>query len=556
VKAEVHYTPFRLPANFWRHSRQDISLLLLNGLVRTLAVTGVFFSVRHAVGSLQQAQPPATGALSVLLLMAAVLLCARLHERYTAEKMSQNYINRLRRRLLARLMRVSIRDVNSIPSGSLAARLGGDLSALRRWLSLGISRLVVNSILLLTCVGIITGISPIAGLIAALVITLLTLASLKTGEHLRVVLKAVRSTRIRIQSLLVERIGETAMIRVMGQEGREIRKINKLGWKLEREASTQGFLLGGLRGLGEAGGILLIISVFSVFRFSGEVTTAADAAAVISLVMFMTSPIRELGRVQEYYRGAAISLHKLGELFNMHRIARGASRYARSRPEPGVIEFRHVYCAPAIRNFSGRVAAGERVAVIGQNGSGKSTLLQLAVGLLKPDSGSVRLGGINPRRLSPTDRSECMGVTGSGFGLLRGSLEYNLAYRRPATPVSKLHEAAGMFELQALIESIGTGQSGRIQQGARNISSGEQSRIGLVRATLGRPEVLILDEPESNLDLDGLRLLHGLLESWSGTVFLITHKRSLIKLCGMVWDMDVEMGQSRQDNVTRLAARQ
>ncbi len=555
MRTDVQYTPFRLPANFWRQSRGYIFLLVLNGFGRALAVTGVFYSVRQAVRSLQQAQAPETSMLWVLLLMAGVLLGARLHERYTAEKMSQNYINRLRRRLLARLMRVSIRDVNSIPAGALAARLGGDLSALRRWLSLGVSRLIVNAILLLASIGIITSISLVAGLVTGLVIVLLAAVSLKVGEHLRTVLKAVRSTRIRLQSLLVERIGEMAMIRAMGQEKREIRKINKLGWRLKRQASTQGLFLGGLRGLGEAGGILLIISVFSVFRISGEMMTAADAAAIISLVMFMTGPVRELGRVQEYYRGATISLHKLSALFNMRRIARGASLYADSRPEPGVIEFRNVYCAPAIKNFSGRVAAGERVAVIGQNGSGKSTLLQLAIGLLKPDSGRVRLSGIDPRRLSPSDRSECIGITGSGFGLLRGSLDFNLAYRRPTTPGNELHVAASKFELQRLIEKIDEGRSGRIQQAARNISAGERARIGLVRATLGEPEVLILDEPESNLDADGLRLLHELLECWSGTVFLITHKQSLIKLCNKIWDLDAEDNQSDHGNVTRLATR-
>ncbi len=552
---DIQYTPFRLPARCWQHSWRYVVLLVLNGFGRALAVSGVFYSIRHAVTSLQPGQAPAGNMLWVLLLMAAALLAARLHERYTAEKMSQNYINRLRRRLLARLMRASIRDVNSMPTGALAARLGGDLSALRRWLSLGVSRLIVNSILLLASIGIIASISMLAGLMSALVIVLLAVVSLRVGKHLRTVLKAVRSTRIRIQSLLVERIGEMAMIRAMGQEKREIRKVNKLGSKLEREASTQGLFLGGLRGLGEAGGILLIITVFSVFRFSGEAVTAGDAAAIVSLVMFMMGPIRELGRVQEYYRGAAISLQKLSALFNMRRITRGESRFAKSWPRPGVIEFRHVFCAPAIADFSGKVAAGERVAIIGQNGSGKSTLLQLAIGLLKPDAGAVRLGGINPRRMSPSDRAERIGIAGPGFGLLRGSLDLNLAYRRPQMDEDDVQRISDKFGLQCLMEKIGRGKPDRIQQGGRNVSAGERARIGLARATLGEPGILILDEPESNLDAGGLQMLHELLESWSGTVFLITHSPSLVKLCNKVWDLDAQTGPSGYGTVTRLATR-
>ncbi len=548
------YTPFRLPAEFWQHNRRFVALLILNGMARALTVTAVFYSIRHAVNGLQQAETPITGTLWMMVFLAAVLLGARMHEHYTAERMSQNYINRLRRRLLSRLMRASARDVNSIPSGALAARLGGDLSSLRRWLSLGLSRLIVNTILLLASIGIITGISVTAGLISALVVTLLTLVSLRLGENLRTVLRVLRSTHIRIQSLLVERVGEMAMIRVMGQEGREIRRINRLGKKLERKASAQGLMLGSLRGLGEAGGILLIITAFAVFRLPAESIAAADAAAVISLVMFMSGPIRELGRVQEYYRGAAISLNKLSELFNMHRITRGASRYIEQLTDPGAIEFRKVDCAPAIRNFSGKVAAGERVAVIGRNGSGKSTLMQLAVGLLKPDSGVVKLGGVDPRRLSPDTRAKSIGVSGAGFGLLKGELGFNMAYRRPEASDDELQRAAAEFELGPLIEKMDHDTKNQIQQGAKNISAGERARIGLVRATLGTPAILILDEPESNLDSEGLEKLHEVLETWPGTVLLITHQQSLIDLCQQVWNMNTGEVYIRKGTVSILAA--
>lgn len=552
MNLSVSYTPFRLPAGFWRHNRRFVFLLILNGMVRALTVAAVFYSIRQAVTGLQQAQTPITDMLWVMLLLAAVLLGARMHERYTAERMSQNYVNRLRRLLLTRLMRASIRDVNSIPSGALAACLGGDLSSLRRWLSLGISRLIVNTILLLAGIGIIAGINIRAGVIAGLVVMFLTLLSLQLGDSLRTVLKALRSTRIRMHSLLVERIGEMATVRVMGQEEREVRRINKLGKKLQRKAAAQGLMLGSLRGLGEAGGILLIITVFVVFRSAADQVAAADAAAVISLIMFMTGPIRELGRVQEYYRGAAISLNKLSELFSMRRIARGASQYINVQTDPGVIEFRKVCCAPAVKNFSAKVAAGERVAVIGRNGSGKSTLMQLAVGLLRPDSGVVKLGGIDPRRLAPAERAKSIGVYGSGFGLLRGKLGFNLVYRRPGTSEDELNHAVAKFELGCLVKKFGPGMKNKIQQGARNISAGENARIGLIRATLGTPAVLILDEPESNLDSEGLELLRGLLESWPGTVLLITHHQSLINLCQQVWNMNSGDVYTRSDKVATL----
>lgn len=548
----VAYTPFRLPAEFWRHNRRFIFLLILNGMARAMAVAAVFHVIRQAVLGLQQAQTPIGDLLWLMSLLAAVLLGIRIHECYTAERMSQHYVNRLRRLLLARLMRASIRDVNSIPSGALAARLGGDLSSLRRWLSLGLSRLIVNAILLLAGIVIIAGINVKAGLIAALVVMFLAASSLGLGNDLRTVLKAVRSIRIHMHSLLVERIGEMAMVRVMGQERREIKKINRLGNKLEKKASAQGLRVGGLRGLSEAGGILLIIAVFAVFRSAADQLVAADAAAVISLIMFMTGPIRELGRVHEYYRGADLSLTKLSELFSMRRITRGALQYIDTQTEPGAIEFKAVHCTPAVKNFSAKVTAGERVAVTGRNGSGKSTLMHLAMGLLRPDSGVVRLGGVDPRRLSPAERAKSVGVYGSGFGLLRGKLDSNLSYRRPAASADELSRAITHFDLGGLAKKLARGVKNPIQQGSRNISAGESARIGLIRATLGTPAVLMLDEPESNLDAEGLELLRGLLKSWPGTVFLITHEQSLIDLCQQVWNMNSGDIHTRSGKVATL----
>jgi len=553
VNSKARYTPFRLPANFYRNNRCFIFLLIANGFVRALTVGTVFHFVRRAVGGLQSQELEIVDSLFVLLALAALLLTTRMHERYVAERMSQRYINQLRRRLLSRLMRVSSRDVDAVPSGALAARLGGDLSSLRRWLSLGMSRLIVNAILLLAAIGIITVLNATAGVISALILISLTLVSLRFGNKLRTALKAVRSLRIRMQSLLVERIGEMATIRAMGQEKREIKKINRLGKRLERKASEQGLMLGGLRGLGEAGGVFLIITVFAVYRFSANAIDGADAAAVISLVMFMTGPIRELGRVQEYYRGAAISLSKLSQMFNMRRIARGASRYVKQTC-PGTIEFKNVNCAPAVKDFSAKVKAGERVAVIGRNGSGKTTLLRLAVGLIKPDSGIVRLGGVDPRCLSPETRAKKLGVFGSDFGLLRGRLDFNVAYRRPKTTADELSQAVTRFELRQLARNFSHGKEKLIRQGAKNISAGERARIGLARATLGTPDVLILDEPESNLDADGLKLLQMIIETWSGTVLLITHEKCLIELCHQVWDMDMGAGDrhAQTAKVTRL----
>ncbi|HFC29422.1 MAG TPA: hypothetical protein ENJ44_00075, partial [Oceanospirillales bacterium] len=145
---QKHFTPFHPPAKFWANSWLSLMQLVANGLLKSAMLVSSYFLIKDLSRAIKQQQNIATNSLFLLLAIALVLLILRVHERYVSEKMSQRYINRVRSTLLKRLMRASIRSVQDKTIGNLSSRLAGDLSAVKRWLSLGIARLLTHGLLI------------------------------------------------------------------------------------------------------------------------------------------------------------------------------------------------------------------------------------------------------------------------------------------------------------------------------------------------------------------------------------------------------------------------
>lgn len=186
---------------------------------------------------------------------------------------------------------------------------------------------------------------------------------------------------------------------------------------------------------------------------------------------------------------------------------------------------------PVLANISIQIRPGEMIAVIGPSGAGKSSLARLIVGALKATKGDIRLDGVDTYSWERTDFGRHVGYVPQDIELFNGTVKDNIARMAEVNDAAVI-AAAQLAEVHELILKLPKGYDTKIGGNSFVLSGGQRQRIALARAIYQMPRLLILDEPNSNLDSEGeaalVRTLTAMRES-GATQVIISHKPAIVK---------------------------
>jgi ABC-type bacteriocin/lantibiotic exporter with double-glycine peptidase domain len=185
----------------------------------------------------------------------------------------------------------------------------------------------------------------------------------------------------------------------------------------------------------------------------------------------------------------------------------------------------------AIRDLTVNINAKEFIGIVGPSGAGKSTLVDLMLGILEPESGSIKLSGTNPS-LAVQKWSGAIAYVPQETKMINGSIKSNVclgfdAKEIPDEVVCEILKEVQLEDLCGLPEGINT----EIGEGGNRLSGGQRQRLGIARALFTRPQVLILDEATSSLDATTEKLVTDYLTSLMGnlTLIVIAHRLSTVR---------------------------
>lgn len=204
---------------------------------------------------------------------------------------------------------------------------------------------------------------------------------------------------------------------------------------------------------------------------------------------------------------------------------------------------------------------GESLGVIGNSGAGKTTLGKMLVGSILPTSGNVRLDLMDLRNWDTRQLGENIGYLPQDVQLFPGSIKANIARMRAGASDEEVHRAAMLADVHDMIATLPHGYETMVQADGSPLSGGQKQRIALARAFFGNPRLLVLDEPNSNLDTTGDRALANAIRhaGQNGiTVVVITQKPSLLSVVDKIMlmaDGNIAMFGYRQQVLAQLAER-
>lgn len=247
-------------------------------------------------------------------------------------------------------------------------------------------------------------------------------------------------------------------------------------------------------------------------------------------------PISQIVSTWNNFTSARISYQKLNEL--LVEFPQEGEKTALPEPK-GFIQFENVTIVPPLSQkavlggINIQIEPGEVIGVIGPSAAGKSSFAKAVVGVWQPAMGRIRIDGADIHQYNSDDLGEHIGYLPQDIELFEGSIAQNIARFHEDAKDAEIILAAKLSGTHELILNLPHGYDTVIGPGGLSLSGGQKQRIGLARAIYGNPKIIVLDEPNSNLDDAGeyaLMMTISTLKDKGVTVVLVTHKKSILAL--------------------------
>ena len=269
----------------------------------------------------------------------------------------------------------------------------------------------------------------------------------------------------------------------------------------------------------------------------GELSMGGLIASTMLTARAM-APLGTVAGLLSQFHNARTAYFSLNDIMQTPVERPDDARFVHRQKLQGKIEFRNVSFTypesdtPSLINVSFTIEPGEHVAILGRIGSGKSTLKKLAIGMYQPSEGAVLIDGVDARQLDPAELRQQMGYVAQDVTLFYGSLRENLVLAHPQADDEAVIRAAEFAHLSDFVNAHPKGFDMLIGERGDSLSGGQRKSVGLARAVIHDPTVLLLDEPTGSMDHSTETWVIRKLKDYGvgKTLLISTHRTSILNL--------------------------
>jgi ATP-binding cassette subfamily B protein len=440
-------------------------------------------------------------------------------------------------------------------SGQLLSRATTDLSSIRRFAGFGLIFLVTNVLTFVAVVALLINLNWWLGLITGVVFTPVLPVCFRFEKRYRVLSRRVQDQQGDLATLIEEAATGVRVLKALGRGRLASARHDTQAAEVCRTQVEKAGLLGSFWALLDLipNAVIGLIIVLGAVAVSKHSLTLGGLVAFITLALQLVWPVEAMGYIIASGQEAATAAQRVLEIFDSkpeitdkdqeHQAERARVRALRPGPAParGHLVFDHVAFSypgaaePVLRDIVLDLPPGQTVVLTGATGSGKSTLLQLVPRLADATGGAVRLDGRDVRDIPLERLRTAVGCAFEDATLFSASVRENVTFGAPDADDDAI-EAALTAAQARFAYDLPWGLDTRIGEQGMALSGGQRQRVALARAILAGPDVLILDDPLSALDVHTeervTRALHQILAG--STALVVAHRPSTVALADTV----------------------
>jgi ATP-binding cassette subfamily B protein len=485
-----------------------------------------------------------------LLAIAMLLAIASACRYFFVITLGERVVSDIRRDVFENVMTLSSTFYDTAQSGEIVSRLTADTTQIKsavgatasvalRNIILGVGALIMMIITSPSLAGIVVGVIP-----------LIVLPLIAFGRRVRAKSRKAQDTLANASAYASEAIGAVRSFQAFTNEsGATHHYSNAVDTAFNAARSAIG-----------ARSLLTAFAIFMVFSsvvavlwiganrvLSGEMTPGTLGQFLLYAI-FAAGALGALSEIWGEMQLAAGAAERLSELLIEQSDIKSPQNPA-PLPQPalGTASFEDVTFAyptrpqdMALKGLSFNIQAGESVAIVGASGAGKSTLFGLLMRQYDPQSGTIKIDGLNVRDVDLKQLRERMAIVPQDVTILSGTVAENIAFGKPDASMDEIKAAAIAAQAQSFIEALPEGYHTQVGERGVTLSGGQKQRVAIARAILRDAPILLLDEATSALDAENETLVQKALEELmeGRTTLVIAHRLATILKADRILVMD------------------
>ncbi len=475
------------------------------------------------------------GVIAVTALRLSGVVTRRYFAGMTAERVQAT----LRRRLSDQYLALPLAWHQQIPAGQLLAHADNDAEVAVESLhplpfSLGVAFLAVFSAVSIVLV------DPLLALIAFLIFPALTVLNRVYSHRVEGPAAQVQADVGEVSSIAHESFDGALVVKTLGRADEESARFARAALQLRADRVRVGFLRAAFEAVMDAlpnVGIIVVLIV-GIYRVQEGAVGPGDLVQVTSLFTVLAFPMRVFGFFLESMPPSVVAHGRLDAIFDEPLPVQPTS-YRRFPTGPlsvsaSGVTFRYPDGTKVLDDIGLEIKPGEVVALVGPTGAGKTTLCNVICGLLPPQEGLVRLGGVDMADLDPIQRTDHVALVFQESFLFADTLRANidLSGRAPDDTVTR---AASIAQVSSFVDELPARYDTVVGERGVTLSGGQRQRVALARALVQSPRFLVLDDATSAVDARiEQQILAGLGAELDTTTLIVAQRVSTIMLADRI----------------------